>query len=244
MLSSGRAWLITLHLFALVALLSAAASAHAENGASWLILDEHGKLIDTANLHANVGAVTEEVGGRLLTKIAGLKIEISCNGGLLLGAVLLGNGTVSESTVEFSECLTYANGKLAASCVPHTAGAAPGVIKTKPISGLIVLHTLQPSGAVDELVLIDPVSGTTFATLEFGAMCALAEKISINGKLVVQEAGMGLNALEQIHLFVQGPLTELWVLSNTPEHAVKLDGAFDALLDDPHFQREWLGEAA
>lgn len=246
MFRSNRALPAVIQVLVLVAMLSAVGPAHAENGARWLILNAKSELIDAANLHASVAGVMEK-GGQLETKLLGVTVKIPCETGFTRKSVLLGKGTLSESTAEFAKCETYVNGTFVKACTPHSKGKAAGVIETNPFSGLIVLHFSKASGLNEKLVAIKPITGSTFATLEMGAECVLGTTITVNGVLFIDETKVGLSTLEAIHLFEETPsLTELWVQSKTAEHLeTTFEGSFEAYLPEPaHLLDAWSGEAA
>jgi hypothetical protein len=245
MFLSSRALPILVQVLALCTMLLVAGAAHAETGARWLILNGKSELIDAANLHANVAGVMEK-GGALLTKLLGVNVRVPCELGFTRKSVLLGKGTLSESTAEFTKCETYVNGTFVKACTPHSKGKAAGVVETNPFSGLIVLHFNKASGENEELVSIKPISGSTFVTMEMGAECVLGGTITVNGKLSLYDTG-GLSTLGAIHLFEEGStLTELWVQSKTVEHLeTTLEGSFEAYLPEPsHLLDPWSGEAA
>lgn len=245
MFRSNRALLPVVHALALGVMLLTAGVAHAENGARWLILNAKSELIDAANLHANVAGVMEK-GAMMTTKLLGVTVKVPCELGFTRKSVLLGKGTLSESTAEFTKCETYVNGTFVKACTPHSKGKAAGVVETNPFSGLIVLHFNKATGINEEVVSIKPVSGSTFVTMEMGAECVLGATITVNGVLFIEESKVGLSTLEAIHLFEESStLTELWVQSKTSEHLeTSLEGGFEAYLPEPaHLLDPWSGEA-
>ena len=72
-----------------------------------------------------------------------------------------------------------------------------------------------------------------------GEECALGETVPLKGKLSLKDAELTELLIE--HLFTQGPLTELWVLTNTAEHAVTIDGNANVMLSGAHEGVEWCG---
>ncbi len=242
---SRRTLRLVVRLLTFGVMLLTAAAAHAESGARWLIRNQNQELINAENLHANVKGVLEKGGGFLLTKILKASVEISCGQGLYLNAALLGEGSVSNGKAIFGECETFFSGKFMPKCAPHSKGEPPGTIVTNFVSGLIVLHVLQPSGEHDEFVKIQPTTGTKFATVELGATCAIGEEVDVNGTLFTEEDEIGLVTVDTLHSFGEAkPLTELWVLNKTVEHSeTSLHGAFDVVLISPHTAAPWSGEA-
>jgi hypothetical protein len=60
----------------------------------------------------------------------------------LMGAGLVAEGKLKNGfIVKFTGCKTFLNGTLSAECAPHSAGAPAETGETKPLKGLIVLHT-------------------------------------------------------------------------------------------------------
>jgi hypothetical protein len=243
----SRLGLKALILCGILASLSAftAAGAQATPGAHWwLVKPTDGKLVELTA----TALLTQEGTGKLLTKIAGITVVFECTSGASTGGQVEKEGSVSKSnggfTIKFSGCTTKLNGATSAPCVPNNEGKESGVIKTKLLHGLIELHELSPGGPKDHLVKILPVAEKVlgedkpFATIEMGAECAIGTKVNVIGKLRVKECSPHtlLEHLET-HLFEQGPLTELFAISRTAEHASTLDGSVTALLTGEH--KDW-----
>ncbi len=223
--------------------------AQAEPGSIWLILDKDGTLLTTATLPATAQITLEAEDGALLTKILGIKVRILCTAAEAIGASLEKEGKITNgSKVKFTGCKTFLtpSGKAeeeSKACSPHTKGAPAGTIETNKLLGLIVLHKLEPSGTKDELVLIHPSEGTAFVTFEMEATCPIGEKIPVNGDLLLQDCEKAFLKHQVIHLWVQGPLTELWVLNKNAEHLeTSLDGSVLAFLIGPHLNLSWGGD--
>jgi hypothetical protein len=61
-----------------------------------------------------------------------------------------------------------------------------------------------------------PDTSETYATLEFGAECAIGEKVPVIGKLRYKDCeNLALTHLVK-HLVEVGPLTDLWTISKLP----------------------------
>ncbi len=222
-----------------------ATAANAETNAKWLILDKDGTALDANNLHAAIGVSLENNDGSFLTKILGINVKILCTAMEVIGGALLGQGTIAEGRLKFFGCETFLNGVSSPACVPHTAGTAAGTIETKFLSGLLVLHLLEPSGVRDDLLKIFPSEGTVLAQLQMGATCPLGENISVNGTVFLKDCEAALLTHRVIHLFEQGPLTELWVLSKSKEHLESsLDGSGLLFLTGTHLNFSYSGDPA
>ncbi len=226
-----------------------AASAQAEVGSNFLILEANGTLRTGAVLHAAVDGALESNMGSLLTKIAGVSVEFLCTGAKLVGITLQANGTTSSGDVKFTGCTTKLNGVVSPPCEPKDKEGGVGVILTKKGHGLIVLHTLE-GGAKDELVLISPdeVEGKVseiFATIELGAECSIGTKVNVIGPHLLLKDCEGHFLIHQaIHLVEEGPLTELWTISKTAEHKATLDGSATIFLTGIHEGLKWAGDPA
>jgi hypothetical protein len=242
MFNQGRVLMLAIGALVFLSTAPGASTAQAEAGASWQIINDDEEIVDAAKLHAEISALLENKDGSFLTTIAGISVRILCASGFLKNSTLLGEGSVSAGTVSFGTCKTYLNGKLSEICIPHSPGKPAGTIETRSFEGLIVLHVLA-NGVHDELVRLKPVTGTTFVVLEFSEVCAIGEEIPVQGTLFVEESEETLGVFQRIHEFEQGPLTDLWVLSHTAEHAVNLDGRFSSILWGTHLAERWIGEA-
>jgi hypothetical protein len=170
----------------------------------------------------------------LLTKIIGIKVEFLCTTLQAISAKLEPKGVVSfGSQLKFAGCTTKLNGATSGACEPLSEGKEPGVIKTKLLKGLLVLH--EGSG----IVRFEATEGETLATLEFGAECSIASKVPILGKLTLKDASIGTEAIT--HLAIAGPLTEIWAISKTEEHKITIDGSIVTALAGVHAGIVWSG---
>jgi hypothetical protein len=219
----------------------AASAAQAEPTAKWLILETpNGVVKDAAVLLAVVGGALENGTGSLLSKILGISVEILCTSLTPKNFHLEKEGS-ADGKLHFEGCLTKLNGVLNTKCKPKTAGAPEGLIETAALKGLLVLHTLA-GGAVDKLVRLEPLVGETFATLNMGAECPIGELIPVRGKFFLKDCKELLLTHKVTHLVEQGPLTHLWVLNLTAEHAANLDGSTNLFLTGAHEGKEWGGD--
>jgi hypothetical protein len=213
-----------------------AAGAQAEPLANWLILMANGEVLTGAQLNATVNAETDKT-GILLTKILGIKTEITCPTFEIIGGKLIKEGTISAGKLKFSGCTTRLNGVTNANCVPHSAGAGAGVVETDTATGLIKLHELKPSGVKDETVLfLSTREDMRFALLEMSELCPIGEKVPIiGGEFSIKDCeGLFLKHLVK-HLVEEfAPLTTIWAISKTEEHIATIDGSAWAFLTGEH----------
>ncbi len=231
-----------------------ATAAQAEVGAQWLfaklINATEVELIKPLPAFVQLEKDTKPV---LHTKIAGITVLYECENLEATNAKLLANGSIGEkegtvknSRIKFTGCITLLNGAKSAPCEPKFEGTT-GVILTKPGHGLIVLHKLA-DGTKDELVQVLPDEGEILATFESGAECAIGAKVNILGKLFLQdcvEKGKGLLKHVLKHLFeVSTILTELFVISKTEEHKATILGSWWGFLIGEHKGLHWGGDPA
>jgi hypothetical protein len=228
-------------LFALVlsAMAFSATAAQAELNAKWQV---NGADVTNA-LKAQVQVTEIETlpatgvkEGILLTKSGLTTIEVLCTAMSFTNAFLEILGA-AKGSIHFSSCVTKLNkGLPAGACVPHSPGAAEGLIQTNALKGLIKLHT----GGVELLELL-PETGENFVTLEFGkGECSIA-KAPITGKAFLK-AGTATEGKENTitKLFSEGPLTSLFFGAN----AAVIDGSAKAALTGAtHTGMTWNGKA-
>jgi hypothetical protein len=230
-----------LGLFALVLGLMAFAtgSAQAEVGAHWNVA---GKSINGTGLKPELQAKElENKTSTLLTKILGSLYHVLCTGITLIGFVLLDNGG-SSGTIRFTNCVAIVNGVVQKACEPKSKEVA-GVIETNLLKDLIVLHKLE-NGEVDTLDRLEPNEGETFATIESSASCAVGAKIPVKGKFFLKDCKNEFQTELVDHLVEEGPLTHLFVISDTVEHAGKIDGSVILTLAGAHAGLTWSGTPA
>ncbi len=222
-----------------------ASAAEAEVGAKWLVLSKAGEAIDTAKLpvllKGEIESTNKEI---LLTEILKIKVEKTCSGVELVGMELIGEGKLKAGgKLKFTGCRLLLNGVESKPCLPHTKGAPAGTLETNALKGELLLHKLENEKkeviGTDPLILLEPSEGTFFMTLETGEECAIGEKIPILGKLYIKDCENGFEKHQVIHLIEEGPLSEMWVISKTAEHKVKLDGSALVSLTGAHAGLAW-----
>jgi hypothetical protein len=212
---------------------------------TWLILDGKG------GVKTNLPAIVEFEKDKnsegverytLHTEILKIKVLFLCTNVAAVNAMIFGAGAIGEkegveknSKVLFSGCITELNGKASPECTPKDPTDGEGFIVTKAGHGLVVLHELAADKVRDDIVIMLPDEGETFAVLSFGASCVIGTSVPVIGKLALKDSeNMALVHLVK-HLFAAfTPLTELFVISKTAEHATTFSGAAWAKLGGAH----------
>ena len=228
----------------------AAGSAQAEKGAHWNV---NGKNLNEVKLTTLVQVKEiEELKdpvdpGKhlvLLTQIAKIKVKILCTGAKLEKFELLTEGS-ALGNIEFTGCKIFLNGSTTASvaCEPHT-GASKGVILTELLKGLIVLHKLA-SGEIDDLVLLAPdPPATQFVAIQLSEECAIGESIPVIGEFFMKDCQNLFLKEQPTHLIEEGPLTKLFVISESEEHKSVIEGSAILELEGEHKGLNWSGTPA
>lgn len=204
-----------------------ASAAQAETGANWMVNGSN--VTSTLLPTVDIGQVENKTAS-LLTKISGASVTFLCTGGKLIGAKLELEGKVtSGGKVKFTTCSTLLNGSLSGPCKPKAGGEPLGTILTNAGKGLLVLHEGKA------LTRIEP-TGTEFATIEFDPEegCSLPEKVPVKGALFLKDCKDEAKVELVEHLIEQGPLTHLFVISDTAEHAANIDGSATIKLTGAH----------
>lgn len=230
-------------LFGLMAL--SASAAQAEVSAKWLLAKSDGTLVNfleaTLNLETDVPLV-------LHMEISKAKILFLCATVTMVNAALKANGSIGNGAkVRFSGCTTDLNGVVSKSCEPSNQGTEPGVLVSRPLHGLLILHKLL-NGTVDDLIKVLPDEGETFFTLEMSKECAIGTKINVIGSAALKDCqGLGRAHLVKHLVEVGGwgtELTELWAVSKTDEHKVFILGSAWASLAGAHTGFKFSGDPA
>jgi hypothetical protein len=217
----------------------AAGPAQAEVGAHWNV---SGKSINGTGLKPLVQIKElENKTATILTKILGSLYHILCTAVTLIGFVLLDNGGGSGK-IKFTGCIAIVNGVVQKACEPKLEGVA-GVIETSLLKSLLVLHKLE-NGTVDTLDRIEPNEGETFTTIQSSETCAVGGKIPTKGKVFIKDCKNEFQTELVDHLLEEGPLTHIFVISDTPEHQAKLDGSLIFTLAGAHAGLKWSGTPA
>lgn len=244
----------TLSAIALLASVSAGGAA-AETGAKWLIFTSGGVEKRADELPAVLNGKLEGSEEVLLTEILKIEVEKTCTAVEITGMKLEGEGGISPGKLKFTGCKVLLNKKENKECVPHSPGAPPGTIETNKLRGDLGLHTLKDKfgeyirNAKGEIILhapirMEPETGSVFMTMEMGSLCPIGTKVPIGGILYGKDSEIEKIFLSNPlieHLFIEGPGSNVWVISETAEHKVTLDGGMLLFLSSTHSGLKWAG---
>ena len=181
----------------------------------------------------------------LLTKVVGLEVGLLCTTMTLVEPALKAEGK-SLGKGRFTGCrwVIYLEGKgeeELKGCSVKSETEAAGVIQTRLLKDQLVLHTFA-GGATVGLDRIEPEEGIIIANLKTTGECSLPEALTLNGVLYVEDCNAELQQERETHLFIQGPLTSLWLGKDTVEHLeTSIDGSVVALLAGAHAGMTWSG---
>jgi hypothetical protein len=212
-------------------------AAQAEPGAFWKVNNSQ----IPSNLLPELQATIEGPHGILLTKVGLSKVEILCTTIGLKAAKLHELGRITGKA-HFSGCITKLNGTTANACVPHSPGAANGLIETNALHGLLKLHKLA-DGKIDDIIEVLPEGGLLFVTLVLGKAapekneCAIGEKFDITGHAYLKDCQDELLKEKVEHLLEEGPLTLLLFGANP----ATIDGTAFVSLAGVHKGLTWSG---
>src|ERR1700709_1773405 len=209
----------------------------AQAALSWLVLNSAGT--EAKELKAELLGEKDTAHISLSTKEVGIKFVVTCTNFALVGVNLEAGGTLSNAgKFKVQGCEAYETAPLTGGlvCHVHSAGQAAGVVLTAAGKGILALHTLT-GGGTEVLTKLEPSVGTTFATF-LTEKCVVPETNPVNGVLYLKDCEKKALTHEVKHLVEQGPLTSLFVGSDTAEHLetslsgsgwVKLGGAHAGL---------------
>jgi hypothetical protein len=226
-----------------------ATAAQAEVGAQWLFAEKGAGTKLVPFLEASIGLEKDSAVYILHTKILGVAVLFLCTELKAVNAVLKANGSIGEGgKVLFSGCTTDLNNVPNAACTPNDITDGLGFIVTQNLHSLLVLHELA-GGVKDDLLKLLPdkvggVESNVFAYIEMGEKCPIGKKVPVIGKLTLKDCeGLALTHLVK-HLVEPGPLTELWTISETPEHVATLLGSAWGFLTGAHEGLKFSGDPA
>jgi hypothetical protein len=231
MIRSGlRLKVLSLCAMALSLMAFSAGAAQAETGANWML---NGSNV-TSGLLPGVDLFSFPL---LRTQIAGAGVEYECSGAKLLGTKLETAGKLtSGGKAKATGCVTYLNGSLSTICVPRSAGLANGEIETLALKGLMELSAGEP------VAKISPKEGETYVVIRHGEECSLPEQVPVKGKLVIEDIfNQGDVELTSHTIGEESFLSQMYVISNTFEHAATLSGLTSASLSGAHSGLKWSG---
>jgi hypothetical protein len=198
-----------------------------------------GAPLDAASLPAKLAGKVEGASVSLLSKVLGIKIQVSCTAGELLNAKLVGKGQLSTGfKAKFTGCKAVKAGtsENLSGCFPHSTGQLEksGIIETNKLKGEIVSH----EGAA--LVAIQAETGEEFVNILMGEICAVGESLPLFGKLFLKDTNGEFEAHTVAHLLEQGPLTKLYVITDIAEHLeTSIDGSASFSLTEAHLGLKW-----
>jgi hypothetical protein len=206
-------------------------------GGEWLILHEGTTVVPTKESPATIGAEIENGSASVLTTISKTSEKILCTESTLVNARLIGSGQIEEGAkVIFKGCKIYINGTENKSCVPNAPGSPEGTIETNKFSATITSHLEE------ELIKVTS-EGETLIAFEVGELCPLPETIPIRGVLDLKDCEGKATTHQVSHLVEQGPLTHLYALTDTVEHAATVDGSLLIFLSGAYLGDQWAGDA-
>jgi hypothetical protein len=118
----------------------------------------------------------------------------------LAGANLQPEGSISSGMkLRWGGCVLKSKGATHYACEPLFEGKEKGVMVSKRLKDLIVLHKKSP------LIRLSPVSGEIFVEAEVGPECAVS--VAFRGQLTLIDAALSTESVT--HLVVEGPLSKL-----------------------------------
>jgi hypothetical protein len=192
------------------------------------------KGVSLTTLSPEVVAEAEKGGLTFLSKVIGVKFELSCNSMLMIGVKLQAEGKIATGAkLKFQGCTTKLNGTISKACEPNNGGVEPGVWVTKELKGLLALRKSVP------VVRFVPSSGEVLTTWEFSKECAIFTKASLIG--IISLKAIELTTEVELHLFEGGSFGDLWLISKTAEHETSIDGSAIFRLFFPHSGMPWSG---
>lgn len=223
--------------------------AQAETGANWRVNGANINATLLPEVQINEIEVLPGTAERhlvMLTMVGASPVELLCSGMTLEETKLKTSGS-SLGKGRFTGCIIFINGKLSTPCEPHSGKGKEeeaGVILTRLLKGLIVLHLVSP-GVTSTLNRIEPEEGNIIVTLTLGkgegGECAIGQAASITGKLYLEDCNAEFQIEAVKHLFIQGPLTALSFLGG----GANIDGSVWAqLVGAMHAGLKWSGTPA
>jgi hypothetical protein len=213
-----------------------AMSASSAQAFSWLLLNTKMEAVPYLNALLAYRSDTKDL--TLFTKEVGIKFAITCSGEETVGISLAAEGKLNTGgKIKYTGCEAYGKGSLeeALGCKVHSAGQAAGTVETGKLKGELVLHELA-GGTKELLTKVEPEAGSTgtLATI-LTEGCVIPESNPVHGVLYARDCEGKATEHKAEHLIVSGPLTSLWVGSDTAEHLeTSVSGSVWVLLAGPH----------
>jgi hypothetical protein len=214
----------------------ASAAQAEESGGKWTFINTSGVLGELPN-NQNIGGKLETgTDATLLTEILKKKVEFLCTSFTVLEGKLITGGTALGKLL-FHGCTTKVGGVTQAACEPFV-GANKGLIETNKIKGTLLLHKLE-GGTKDQIIIAEPDEGEKFfAIIRMSELCSIGSEVPVGGKFAIKPTNPITHEVE--HLITEFvPLTHLWTISDTAEHAAHIDGSALVRLTGTNEGRSW-----
>lgn len=230
-------WLKVLGVCVIAAGSTAIPTSSAQAALSWLVLNATGTT--ATELKAEVEAEKDTKRITLTTHIIGIHPSTSCLDVELSGVFLFVSGLI-KGKIRYKNCEAYGKGEEeeALGCSVHSVGQPAGTIETNLLKGELVLHEVKV-GEKEVLAKLEPESGTTLATI-LTEECILPEANTVNGVVYLKDCEKKPTVHTVKHLLILGPLTKLWVGSDTAEHLeTTVSGSAWAKLGGAHKGLSW-----
>jgi hypothetical protein len=165
--------------------------------------------------------------------LGGQLLEYECEALKVVKGKLQAGGKAIGSLF-FTECETYIGNVLNKNCNPNA-----GVIATKEIKIVMLLHKLD-AGTIHKILIAEPVTGTTLATVQSTEACAIGLNVPIGGKFTIELSNPTTHEVK--HLIKEfGNLTHIYVISDTVEHHATITGSALAFLNGAHAGLKFAG---
>ena len=213
-----------------------ASGAHA---AEWMVSNS-----DIGASEPQIDWTLETSGKTLLTEINKIRVEIVCNASELVGLRLKSGGISTTGKAKFTGCKVFKNlipGLEELPCSIKTPSQAAETIVSEEFKLQLELHK---SGRPITLIL--PTNGEEkLALLELaGAECVLPSDVKLFGKMVVEDAESKAETERERHLIKEDWVASgLFVISETLEHFVTIDGSANVFLTGGSSGLNWSGLA-
>jgi hypothetical protein len=231
---NSRLGLKLLGLCALVLGVMSLGASAAQASGTWNYINAKAELKELPE--ETIGGTLENNHSVLHTKIAGVSVLFLCTEFTVKEGKLKPGGTVLGSLV-FHGCRTELNGVVSAACLPVAKKVNKDLIETLTAKGLQALHNGEP------IVIFEPDTGSNaFAHVELGEECSIGEDVLIGGKFAIKDCLGKYKEHRVNHLIEEFPaLTELWAISNTPEHKATILGSAEVFLTGANKGLKWAG---
>ncbi len=194
--------------------------------------------VDLSSGSESLKAAAAAAGLTLTTKIGGNEVKFICKKAALKSLSLEKKGGISQGTIRYEECTTAINGTTQKSCEP-ILGAEHGVVVSEEIKGALSKHSTGEGVTLMEPLVKQKIEGKevpVFGHVLMGEECSIGEDVPIIGpKLALVDAqGMGTTGgtegllhEQATHKVKEGPLTEIWAISETAEHKATISGELE-----------------